>query len=243
MRFTLKEKAALAVAIAATGSALLLGVWTWHVASVADDPVPAPLLAVSDRLIDDPFPEVDWETWSSVNPDVVGWVTVPGTGISQPVVQAPADNPRFYLDHDVTRAWNPYGCPYLDAGCSLLGFGSPIALVFGHHMNEDDMFARFASYSDEFYAQSHREILLQTPERKMALEVIAVDVVDADREPKVLTFESDEEYGAWVASLLSGAEVVLDPDASPESLVAFCTCSYGSPNERTIVYAEETGVA
>lgn len=45
------------------------------------------------------FPEVDWDYWKSVNPDVIGWVTVPGTNIDSPIVQAHSDAPECHPHH------------------------------------------------------------------------------------------------------------------------------------------------
>ena len=55
------------------------------------DPVPGKAVSL------DPygFPEVDWEYWKSVNPDVIAWVTVPGTNIDSPIVQAHSDDPEY----------------------------------------------------------------------------------------------------------------------------------------------------
>ncbi|MFR1639511.1 MAG: class B sortase [Eggerthellaceae bacterium] len=178
----------------------------------------------------DGAPTVDWEFWLSVNPDIVAWVSVPGTDIDYPVVQASADDPTFYLDHDVYRGWNPYGCPYLDAGCAGRGIDSPLALMFGHHMNDGSMFSAFANYSDRGFAQEHQEILLQTPERDIRLNVIAADVVDSNAEHKRLEFADDGELGFWLERLLAEADVVLDVDVEADSVKAFCTCSYGRWN-------------
>lgn len=236
------EKVSLAIAVAATAGGLAVGVWAHCMQKAAEEPIPAPLLAVDDHALgeDEVFPQIDWGAWGSTNPDVIGWVTVTGTGINHPVAQAPASDPGFYLDHDSTGGWNPYGCPYLDAECADLGFDSPLALVYGHHVDDGSMFTPFARFSDREFAEAHSEILLQTPTEKKVLEVIAVDVVDADAEPERASFASAGEFDEWAAALLAGADLVLKPDAEPESLVAFCTCSYGRANERTIVYAEET---
>ena len=52
------------------------------------------------------------------------------------MVQAHADSPTWYLSHDVYGNWNIYGCPYLDADCEEEGFGSQVAYVFAHHMDD-----------------------------------------------------------------------------------------------------------
>lgn len=229
-------------AITAFIAAGVLFAWLHGIHDRAADVDPSPVFdSPAANEADDGFPAVDWEYWLSVNPDIVAWVTVPGTDIDYPVVQASQDDPAFYLTHDVYRGWNPYGCPYLDAGCAELGVDSPVALMFAHHMNDGSMFSAFASYSDISFAQAHGEILLQTPEEKMRLGVVAVDVVDSNREGKRLEFADDDEFDSWLEGLLAEADVVLDADAETDGVKAFCTCSYGRWNghERTIVYAQE----
>ena len=85
---------------------------------------------------------VDWGYWQSVNPDIIGWVTVPGTGIDYPIVQAHDGDPDHYLRYDVYGGWNYHGVPYLHWKCAddgLLGAGN--ALVFGHHLDDGTMFS------------------------------------------------------------------------------------------------------
>lgn len=238
----IKCRMALAAALAAFVAAGALLAWLCGVHDRAADVEPSPASespAASEA--GDGFPAVDWGYWLSVNPDIVAWVTVPGTSIDYPVVQASADDPTFYLDHDVYRDWNPYGCPYLDAGCAELGVDSPLALMFAHHMNDGSMFSALASCSDAEFAESHSEILLQTPGQKVRLRIVAVDVVDANAEGKRLEFADGEELDAWLGELLANADVVLDAEADAGSVKAFCTCSYGRWNghERTIAYAVE----
>ena len=68
------------------------------------------------------FPTVDWDYWKSVNGDVIGWITVPGTDINHPILQAHASDPDYYLHHDIYRNYNPLGALYLDAECEKEAF-------------------------------------------------------------------------------------------------------------------------
>lgn len=242
MSTNIKRRFAIMATVTALAGAAVLGLWLFSVYDRAVDLDPSPISGgTGEGGEDDGFSVVDWDYWLSVNPDIVAWVSVPGTEIDYPVVQASADDPTFYLDHDVYRSWNPYGCPYLDAGCAERGIDSPLALMFAHHMNDGSMFSAFAGYSDRGFAEAHEEILLQTPGEKIRLEVVAADVVDSDAEHKRLEFADDEELDSWLEGLLAEADVVLDEDAQAQSVKAFCTCSYGRWNghERTIVYARE----
>lgn len=199
----------------ASGLALLIGsaYFEWC-AEPSASPIASIEMAYADEMAcdDEGFSAVDWEYWQSVNPDVIGWVNVPDTAIDFPIVQAHRDNPTFYLTHDVYGGWNYLGCPYLDAECESEGFDSRCALIYGHNAGDGKMFADFAKYNVQSYADSHSTILLQTPSTKYKLQVSAVDIV-------------------------KGKSVVNETLPSP--VVGFCTCSYNywPKDERTIVYA------
>ncbi len=49
----------------------------------------------------------------ALNQDLVGWVSIPGTDFSYPVVQT--DNDVFYQSHNFKKAASPYGTPFLSS--------------------------------------------------------------------------------------------------------------------------------
>lgn len=192
----------------------------------------------------DGFPEIDWDMWLSINPAVVGWVTVPNTGIDQPIVQAPKDEPGFYLEHSVSKEPDAIGCAFLDAECADLGLASRNCVVFGHHWSQGRMFTDFAKYSDEQFASEHSEILLQTPDCKKRLAVACVEVARGTDDTKVTRFESAQEFECWLDQRYEASNVKLSNRLGgnnlPERIYTFCTCSYTTyDNERTLVYAVE----
>lgn len=243
-------------------------------------PKATPGLAVSDiELSHDSqgFPIVDWDFWKQANPDIIGWVTVPDTSIDLPIVQARADESAFYLTHDIYREWNFLGCPYLDAECETAGLDSRCAMVYGHNSADGSMFADFANYSDQAFAEAHSKILLQTPSTKRILQVAAISLVKGNDTGNKLRFDSDAEFSDWYKDRIKSSFFQLgslesangasdgsayerskasdgsvcersannaDKNASeiiraPDSVVAFCTCSYNlwPDDERTIIYA------
>lgn len=238
-----KAKGRLALALAATALALC-GCACLILASMherASSPRPDPAAENSEPAPEsgDPFPHVDWEYWLSVNEDVVGWVTVPGTAIDQPIVHADAADPQYYLWHDVYREPNYLGCPYLDADCDP-SFSGPNSVVFGHNMGGPDqsMFGDFELFSDPATAEKHRTVLLQTPTSKMELEIRCVEVVAGWEATNCTSFDNPEEFRFWYEERLADSDVVLGNEKTPESVITFCTCSYSYwSNERTIVIA------
>lgn len=229
--------AVVGVAIAAGAAALLIAMFMMRGTAAEPEPAPgSPGAAEAESR----WPEVDWTYWQEVNPDVVGWITIPGTGISQPVVQAPADDPDFYLSHDVHRNWNPWGAIYIDADCAGGLFGSPNAVVYGHHMDDGSMFAEVASYSDPSWAADHATVLVQTPSERRAYEVRYADVVDNRSLPKRVEFLDKTDFDAWYGEGLTTATAVVDEQEEPEQTISLVTCSYWRySDERTVVVCTE----
>lgn len=188
---------------------------------------------------EDGFVEVDWEYWKGINPDIIGWVNVEGTQINYPIVAAHADDPNYYLKHDIYGKYNPYGVPYLDADCEG-NIDAQNAVIYGHHMNNDSMFSDFSNFKDPAYIEEHSPIYLQTPEKKMKLDVKYVDVINANQGGKYTKFADLTSFVAWYQDQLDKATLVVDKYAQPTHVINFCTCSYGTfKNERTLVCAAD----
>ena len=125
--------------------------------------------------------------WDSLSQEIVAWVEVPNTSISQPVAKADKQNPNAYLCLDALGRGG-YGTPYIDADCTE---GSLLVPIYGHNMSDGSVFADFAKYSEEDYARSHSRIFLHTRDGgTYELSVIAVDVVDASAETVCPSFDN-----------------------------------------------------
>ena len=194
---------------------------------------------------DDGFPIVDWEYWQNVNPDVIGWITVPGTTIDSPIVQAPEADPDFYLSHDVYGSYNVYGAIHLDAECAETGLDSRNAVILGHHSGNLDAapFGVIQEYADETFATGHATILLQTPEWTRTHEVRFAQIVNGLEPTKRTVFHNDGEFRSWYRDMLADAAMTLDSATEPEQVISLVSCSYyvHPENERTVVVASESG--
>ena len=102
------------------------------------------------------------------NPDCIGWVSIPGTGIDFPVMQ----NSDFYLKHDFEGSYTDYGLPFLDERCGL--DTSDQLIIYGHHMNDGSMFSALLNYADKDYCAAHPEIVLETEQGVESYLVAAV---------------------------------------------------------------------
>lgn len=196
-----------------------------------------------ESFTSDGFPVVDWEYWQSVNSDVIAWVTVPGTDIDYPIVQAHVSAPDYYNTHDVYGNYSIFGCPFLHAdneGDGILN--SRNAVMQAHNINGlwSGMFSAFAAFTDRSYAQAHATVLLQTPTHKVTLTVFATEVIPyaGSDTSLVTTFAGDEAFAQYVTERVSNSSVVFDEQIPSDKMWTFSTCSYllTPSNERTVVH-------
>lgn len=186
---------------------------------------------------------IDWAYWTSVNPDVIGWIEVPGTSIDGPIVQAPVEDPEYYLKHDVYRKPSASGCFYLDASCPE-GLNSPHRIILGHNMADGSMFAPVRSYLDASFAADHRTIVVSESNGAHVFEVVAARIIDGSEPAKRTAFASEAALRAWLSEQVGKAAMVLDAQATEEAdgVTTLVTCMPGGA-QRVLAFAVERAAA
>lgn len=235
------RKAALVVGALLLTAAVGLGAWFGLGYMTAAAPSPSEA-GTETAALGQKFPDVDWDKQLKKSPDMIGWVSVPGTKVSYPIVQASESDPGFYLNHNSRKDWSAWGCPYLAADRAEAGLLSSVPVIYGHHMNDNTMFSRLAEYTDKGFAKKHKKILVQTPEWRMVLSVKGARVANASSEYEPVNLTDMAELEAWAASELEKCPVTLGGKKIESNQVfVFVTCSYGTyANQRTLVYAVPT---
>ena len=92
------------------------------------------------------------------NEDCIGYLELPGTIISYPVMQT-KDNPDYYLKHDFNKNYSFYGTPYLSAYCDLEK--SDNIIIYGHNINGGKMFGALEQYKEKKLFDRHKKYILQ----------------------------------------------------------------------------------
>jgi SrtB family sortase len=179
---------------------------------------------------------IDWDYWLSINSTIVAWITIPDTPIDYPIVQAPADNPQFYLYHDIYNNYNQYGCLYVDADCSI---DSLNVVIFGHNMGylETSMFSTLPKYLDAGYFNDHSTVIIQTPAENRALTVRAASNVNPYGYDKGMAFSNVDGLRLYYGELWNSA-TVRTPEPNPESLnqlFTLITCN-NNGSSRAVIY-------
>lgn len=179
---------------------------------------------------------IDFEALRAVNPDVVGWIIVPGTSIDYPILQG-RDNEE-YLYKNVRGAKSVAGAIYLDSEDEE-DFSSLHNILYGHHMRNGIMFSDITQYKEQDYFDTHRDIYIYTPEDMVHLKALAALYTMPDAVRRQIHFKNEDEFELYIKEMTAGAQAKASGDAEIHRLYSFVTCSYEISDGRTILYAYE----
>jgi len=175
-----------------------------------------------------PWPAVDFQALSAINPDVVGWISIDGTGIDYPIVQGKDD--KYYLDHLFTGEKGRAGCIFLDSE-NAADFSDPNSVIYGHYLNDGTMFSPLLKYKKQAYFDAHPTGQLLTPEKTYQIHFFSGFVTNV--RGKAWTAAPGPTWPAEMAerSLFTNAPTP-PPDAKTLTL---STCSYEFQNARFVL--------
>ena len=111
----------------------------------------------------------DFKKLKEENPDTIGWIHIPDTKISYPIVQG-TDN-DFYLKHDFNGEASVAGSIYLDYE-SEGDFEGRNNILYGHNMKNGSMFKDIVRYKDPSYFKEHQYFSIYTIINAIKLPVV-----------------------------------------------------------------------
>lgn len=85
-----------------------------------------------------------------INPDVSGYIYIPGTNVDYPILKETEPEEYFYINHNMYKASDQYGSIFelCDEERGVPGIDNPVTWLFGHHMRSGSMFATLYNYED-----------------------------------------------------------------------------------------------
>lgn len=171
-----------------------------------------------------------------MNPDVLGWITLYGTGIDYPMVQG-KDNEK-YLSRNPAGEVSGSGSIYLDYRCSG-DFTDFNTIVYGHHMDRHAMFGDLDKFLDKKFFSSHKYGNIYFDGKNYGIEIFAMDEVDAYDSyiytPKV---KDRERYISYVKShAVNYRNVNIGPT---DRILVLSTCSADITNGRFVLVGKIT---
>ena len=190
-----------------------------------------------------PYVSADFDALLADNPETVGWIAIPDSVISYPVVQT-KDNVK-YLSTSFLGKRSSAGTPFADKNNNLQDLDAN-TIIYGHNMGtgRQDMFGSLLSYKDKSYFETHRYIQFDTIYQQhgwwKVFAVIEYDIRSEEFQYLRTQFESDDGFLDWIDA--ATAQSIFDSGlqlSANDRVLTLSTCDrskYGK-NGRLLVLA------
>jgi len=180
---------------------------------------------------------IDLTALQRVNSQVIGWIQIPDTGISYPLMQG-QDN-DYYLTHTWDGTRNSMGAIFLDYRNSrdLDDFNT---IIYGHKMNNDSMFGLLHQYKNEGYLEAHPSLYITDQQGTHCYDIFAC-YETATTNTYRRDFADDGEKQVYLDECLS--QRLLDNGIQPgveDHILTLSTCTGNGHATRWVVQAVRT---
>ena len=203
---------------------------------------------VSSTVSQSPYPAemlAKFYSFFDINKDVRGRIKIPNTNIDYPVVQY-TDN-AYYLKKDFDNKDNKYGVPFLDFQNSL-NPNSQNLIIYGHNMNDDQMFHELTKYRDVNFYKTSPIISFDTIYGSFSWKIFAVFITTTDANGndtfpyRYTAFGSSDQFMSFISDVKKRSVINTVVDVQiDDKLLTLSTCAYdhGIDNERFVVMARQ----
>ncbi|ODU56307.1 MAG: hypothetical protein ABT01_04190 [Clostridium sp. SCN 57-10] len=214
-----------------------------QLAKLATQTTPAPSTTTAPEQEPDPLPApesyespIDFEALFKINPDIVGWISMPDLDIDFPIVQGATND--TYLRTAVDGSYSKAGSIFLDYE-SDPSLGGRHCIIYGHNLKTGVMFEPLTRLKSEEEFNAHRDLTLYTPDRTIKLRIFAAYAGPSEAIQRKTKFSSDESFADYITEMTAPCTFADPPDFAISTLYSFITCSYEKNDYRTYIYAYE----
>ena len=206
-------------------------------------PTEEPTATPAPTATPEPAELTPFQKLQQINPDITAGLTLPNTGIDDPVLQGSSN--YSYINTDVYGNFALAGSIFLDSR-NAREYQDNYSLVYGHDMSQHRMFSDINLYKDEEFFQNNRLGMLMLPDGVHLIESLAVIVAPANDSglfnPENWTRYTGEEMLEAVQENnlysnergLEALKAKVEKGEAPK-IIALSTCSDEYTDARTIL--------
>lgn len=179
---------------------------------------------------------IDFASLKEINEEAVGWIEIPGTEISYPVVHT-TDN-LYYLTHTFRRQENKSGAIFVETS-NAGDFSDLHTIVYGHNMKNGSMFAGLKNYGKKNYYEAHPYIYLDQEDGTHCYQIFSCHEADITDISYTIGYAADDTYASFLDSLTASS--LYDTGVSvgtEDSIITLSTCT-NKGEKRFVVHAKK----
>lgn len=193
--------------------------------------------SVHDPYVSATLNEIYLSSLQNVNPDVLGWLYIPGTGISYPFMKT--DDNEFYLTHDWKGQKYIDGAIFVDCRNSIDGTDFN-TIIYGHNKEDGYMFSDLMEYKKQDYYTHHPYIYLLTPGGIFRYRIFSAHELEADGYAYQLKNMSAQDF---LKESKERSVIKTNTDVDPnDKIITLSTCNGYLTDTRFVVQAVMDGI-
>jgi sortase B len=183
-----------------------------------------------------------YEKLREQNGDMVGWLRIPGTRVSYPVMQTP-NSPEYYLDRNFNKEYSVAGTLFA-SDISDVNLPSDVITIYGHRMRTGAMFGSLGEFLKQDFFEKYQTIIFDTFSGRNEYRIygVLVEAVNVEGEFAYYYYSNFADE-AMFNGFMSGVRQFIKierPAAMPEfgdKILLLSTCEYTHEDGRLILIA------
>ncbi len=186
-----------------------------------------------------------YEEALAINPDVIGWVTIPGTSIDYPVVRT-GDN-EFYLDHNIQQQESKHGSVFMDFRNADSTQQKHI-ILYGHNMKNGTMFHDLLNFKQASFFAKNRIVYFNWNGVETMWEIYLATTIPSNDDHWInyveTRFDDNDAFADYMADMtayartVSSAMVYENTVITPaDQVLTLTTCTYETDGSRFAIQA------
>ncbi len=193
---------------------------------------------------EDPFieelAEKNLDALREVNPDVLGWIEIPGTQLAYPIMDG--DDNEYYLEHTWDKQASAAGSIFLEHlnNSDLRDFNT---LIYGHRMINGSMFGSLKHYNKNDHYEKHPYVYILDDEGVHRYEIFSAYTAPVEGATFVYGFRNEAGMQLFIDYCISKSEI--DTGVVPtmdDKILTLVTCTGRGYEARWVVQARLKGV-
>lgn len=179
---------------------------------------------------------VSFDELKAINDEIVGWIEIPGTQISYPMMHTGDD--VYYLNHTFSGNENSAGSIFIET-LNSPDFTELHTIIYGHNMKNGSMFAGLKNYTSPSYLVAHPTVYIDLADGTHAYQIFSCYETSADSDSYTIGFAPDEQYEEFLQKLKSRSAYDTGVDvAVTDSIISLSTCTRSGEN-RYLIHAKK----
>lgn len=189
-----------------------------------------------DIAISAPAIRINLEQLQKINSDVLGWIEIPNSSISYPLVQT-SDN-SYYLTHTFGKAENSSGCIFLETANDA-DFSDLHTIIYGHNMKNGSMFAGLLEYQKQSYQEEHPYIYIDLEDGSHCYEIFSCHLASDTDTSYTIGYKADDLYEDFLSTITASSLYDTGVETNKnDSVITLSTCAKNGEN-RFVVHAKK----